>query len=232
MSRRNRIFRWILLTTLGLAFVALFLPFYCEILLAMFFAFALDPLTRRLSEHRVFHRRGWVAITLLGLFFLVATPIVIASYNVYHAIDESAAVGIENSKTFKDFATLRGALVEQANRATRAFRLERRLNIAQLDDKLLAKAGEKIVRLSGLFVAAIPQLVLSIFIFCCALFFFLAESRKIKRVAEGARLMPVDELNRLTKVMCKVCRAILVSSVLVGALQAGIVGFGAVLTTA
>lgn len=227
MSQRTRNFRRILLAVLGIAFIALFLPFHREILLAVFFAFALDPLTRRLSVHKYLRRRGWVAVTLLGLFLTIALPFGLATYNVYRSIGSRDGDGSAGSKTLNELRRMKEVVVTQANRALRSLRLDGEINSRQVDEAIFGKLGPKTVAISGRIASSIPELVLSLFVFTCALYFFLAESRKVKELARGARLLPESELDQLIQVVARSCASILIASVIIGALQASIVAIGA-----
>ncbi|MGZ5279420.1 MAG: AI-2E family transporter, partial [Pseudobdellovibrionaceae bacterium] len=66
----------------------------------------------------------------------------------------------------------------------------------------------------------LPDIVLSLFIFCCASYLFLAEGRKIKFIVTKNQLMPANELDPLITSFQKACYSTLIGSLIVGGVQA------------
>jgi predicted PurR-regulated permease PerM len=95
-----------------------------------------------------------------------------------------------------------------------------------LANQFLTGIGAKIVSFSTSLASQLPDLVLSLFIFCCALYLFLAEGRKIRELLAENQLLPSLELDRLIPSIQTSCYATLVGSILVGGVQGLSVGVG------
>src|SRR5687768_15707274 len=97
---KHRATRLILGTSIAVFFALMFLPFFTPILLAVLFAFALEPSVSRLSR-KTSKRRLPAVLFLVAIFLAVALPIVGVTYRVIKKAKEYAKTGIENVDLFK-----------------------------------------------------------------------------------------------------------------------------------
>ncbi len=225
--------RWTLISVITLAFVTLFLPFFIEILTALIFAFALDPFSRKLSKLEIFRRysiffrrKQWVAITIVLLVLAIVLPITFAVNNVYETVNQAASAGFQNSEFYKDLVKIQGVVAEWANDLIASMNLNRRLDLEAMGANLTNQLGGILMNFSGKFVSSLPQFILSIFVFCCALYFFMAEQKMLKNIFIKTGLIGEAELLRLTNIFQKSCVSTLFVSVVVGCVQAATVALG------
>jgi predicted PurR-regulated permease PerM len=226
---QQKMTRWILLISTGLACLLIFVPFIKEILLAAFFAFALSPLTSQLATRKFFHRRGWVAITLLGLIAAVIIPIFLLSYGIFGLVHDLSSEGFQKSELFGDLMQAKNVLINGANSLLSNFNFPEKLNLDVLANQFFSGVGAKIMAFSTSLAAQLPDVVLSMFIFCCALYLFLAEGRQIRHFISRHQLLPAAELNRLVPSLQKSCSTTLLGSITVGGVQALSVSLGTLL---
>ncbi len=224
---RQKIFRWILIILSGAACLLLFLPFTKEILLASFFAFALAPLTRQLSSQKFFRRRGWVALTLTGLILAIIIPIALLFYNVYGLLQDFTSEGFQKSDFYQDLIQTKDFAIGWVNQILSTLNIREKVDLGAFANQLLHGIGTKVMAFSTSLASQLPDLVLSLFIFCCALYFFLAEGGKIRHALSRYQVLKNDDLNQLVPKLQKACYATLIGSITVGGVQALSVAVGA-----
>jgi predicted PurR-regulated permease PerM len=224
---KPKVFRWILIITAGLACALLFLPFLKELMLAAFFAFALAPLMGRLTKQKLFHRRGWVAVTLIGLILAIILPIGLLFYNVYALIMDMNSEGFQQSDLYADLMQTKNFGIEWANDILSTLNLAEKIDLRSFTNQLFSGIGSKVMAFSTNIAAQLPDVVLSLFIFCCALYLFLAEGKYIRQWLIKSHLLPVRELDQLIPSFQRACYSTLIGSIIVGAVQASSVMLGA-----
>jgi predicted PurR-regulated permease PerM len=229
IDNRQKYFRWVLLTISGLACLILFYPFVIEILTASFFGFALSPITKSLSTKKYFHRKGWVAITLLCLIMAVVIPISLLIYNFFTLINDVSSEGFQSSEFYRDLLNTRDVLIQWANSMLTRFNLKGQFDLGAFTNQIFSGVGGKIMSLSTNFASRLPDVGLSLFIFCCALYLFLAEGRKIRYIFTHNHLLPASELDSLIRILQKSCYVTLMASLFIGALQAFVLALGSLI---
>lgn len=232
MNKRQKAFRWALLIISGFACLLVFFPFLMEILVAAFFAFALSPIMQRLISHKFFGRKGWVAVTILGLVLAIVIPIILMGVSTYNLVTDFSSDNFRNSEFYKDVIRSRLVITEGINSLLDSFNIQKRFSLNSMIDQFLRSTGGKVVAVSGVLASRIPDFVLSLFIFCCALYLFLAEGRKLRFLLSHNQFIPAPDLDRLIKIFQNSCYTTLVASVIVGLIQASIVAVGSALLKA
>ncbi len=232
----NKYLKYSLLGVMTVALLTVLAPFITEILLAAIFAFALDPLTKRLANsQRIpkfffrFKSRQWVAITLVVLTLAVTLPIGFTIYNIYDAIYEAASDGFQNTDFYKDVLHLKVVLIEYGDRILTTLNLRRKFDLVAISNNFTNDLGRKVLAISGDALSSLPALLMAIFVFSCALYFFLAENRRIKAMIVQSGVMGEGELDHLTMIFQKSSRATIVAAIITGFIQALIVALGAVI---
>ena len=232
MVNRQTVFRWTLLIVSGFAVLYIFFPFLMEILLASFFAFALGPLTTKLFSHKIFGRKGWVAITILGLILAIILPIVLLGVSFFNLVSDFSSADFQSSEFFKDIVQARNFVLNSAGDFMETFNIKKRFDITGMTNQFLSSIGSKIMTGSAALASQIPDFVLSLLIFCCALYLFLSEGRKIRFLLTHNRFIPARDTDRLIQIFQNSCYATLVASVIVGFIQALTVTIGSALLKA
>ena len=232
----NKHFKWTLIGLLTLAFIVIFAPFFTEILLAGVFAFALDPIMKKMANSKLikkssfyFKRQQWVAMTLAALTLAITVPIIFAIYSVYSAVNEAAADGFQNSDFVKDILRAKGVFIAYAVEVSENLNLKSPIDFGALTDKYVTEAGKHLLAYSGEALTQLPEILMYIFVFCCALYFFLAEHRSLRSMFIKSRLIAPQELDHLIKIFQSSCSSTLFASFVTGFIQAGIVSLGSAL---
>lgn len=232
----NKHFKCILIGLLTFAFILIFSPFFTEILIAGIFAFALDPVMKKMATSHIvqkysiyFKRKQWVAITLATLTFAFTLPIFFAIYSLYNIINETAADGFQNSDFYKDVMHTKSIVIQYADKLIASLNFKRNFDLVAISDQFINEAGRKVISISGQALTQLPQLLMYIFVFCCALYFFLAEHRSLRSIFIKSRLVSPPEMDHLIKIFQKSCSSTLFASFVTGFIQASIVSLGSAL---
>jgi predicted PurR-regulated permease PerM len=223
---RQLVFRWFLLLASAFGCVVIFLPFTIEILSAIFFAFALAPLTQSLGTTKYFHHRGWVALTLFGFILAVTAPLILLGYSFFKLFNELTSEGFQQSALYQDLVQSKNFAIESLRDLLETFNIPLPENLPEFLNQFLSAVGSKIFQVSGEIAGRLPEYALSLFIFCCALYLFLAEGRRIRLILMRNNLIPPAEIDRLIPIFQKSCYVTLLASLIVGFVQAGIVAVG------
>lgn len=225
--RKQDIFKLcVTILALGLM-IAMFLPFYAETLLGAVFAFAIEPSLGRFLQARHLRWKASVAGILALMFLLVAAPVSMASYRLYFIVSDISKAGFQNTEVFKKLVVLRTAFVHGANELLHTMHLENRVDLAGVSEDALNRLGNFFVQFSTGLVYHVPGAFLSIFVFCLALYFFLAEGRMVKAAFLRMQFLTRGEAEQLIKTVQSSCFNVVVSSIAIGCLAASLVAIGA-----
>lgn len=221
----RKIVRLALTAAVFAAFGLMFLPFWKPLLMAALFGFALVDVVDRFSEKK---RRGLPALAILTAFSLILTlPILFVLLRVARSVTSLRAENLAQTSLYQS--------IEQvvANWQTTIDAVLEKLHVSpeQLPQPLtlLTKAAGWLVDQTTVIVANLPELVLALFAFSVALYYFLTEARTIRKFFIGTRILDRDELDDIIVIVKKCSYRTLVASALIGAIQASVVALGAII---
>lgn len=211
------------------AFVLLFLPFYSELLMAAVFAFAIEPTLGRFLQKRHLKWRQSVAVILIAMFIALAGPITVVFYKTYAYAVEISKAGLQNTPFFQKMVGLKDRLIQVATGLMERFGYGPDVDLAGMGGEGLGRAANAGMAFITGFVSQVPSLLLSVFVFCAALYFFLAEAGPLKRVFNRQKVLSATETSRFIEILQKSCYNTVVSSMVIAAMQATIVTVGALI---
>lgn len=229
---RKRIFKMIVATVFLVAFAVLFFPFYAELLLAAVFAFAMEPALGRWLQPKHLRWRTSVALILVAGFIIIATPLTIVGYKVYASVVQISKSGLQNTEIYKKLYEIKGQFVDMGMRVSSRLGFDNQVDLAGLSEDALAKVTSATLAVVTGMVGNIPQIILSIFIFVAALYFFLAEAATIKHIFNRQNLLSPHETDRFVEVLQRASYSTVVASLIIGVLQSTIVGIGSLIFSA
>ncbi len=226
---RQHYFRFLFSAFFLLAFAMLFLPFYSEILLAGVFALAMEPLMGRWKK--VFHLRWrWlVALVLALLFFIIAFPITLVFYKTYLYFVEISRMGIQNTEFFGHLIGFWDSVVRWLIGRLSVFGFSSEVDILSNSKEWLSALGNAVVRVSTGTIYKIPRVMLSVFVYSAALFFFLSESHELKKTFLRQKLLATSEAEKLIEVLQRSCFSTVITSLVIALVQASIMAIGALI---
>ncbi len=210
--------------SLAIPFVVIFMPFFVPMLIAVFFAFALEPIWNRIGINRQKKKFFPVFLLFFGVLFLLV-PLVVVGVKVTRILQSFTADGTKNSQLFQSFDTLWDKAYVWAADATNLLRLES--DIFPTKDEIISKISPVVVSKTTAFLAGIPTMALSILVFFGVLMVIVPRADKIKNFFMKIKILPEYELEQIITSLQHNCYIVLVSTFFIGLLQAMIVGIGA-----
>ena len=230
MRKRAKIFKISLSTLFWLAFAALFAPFYLELIMAGIFALAMDPFLRRhLRRMRYLRYRTAIALTLTLSVVTLLVPLTVIAYKAYLYVRAISVTGFQNTPIYQKTFALKTQGVELANRLLEKLGMQDRVDLPGFLEDGVGRAVNLSLRVFSSVASEVPNLMLSLFIFIVALYFFLAQSTSLKRIVSRQRVLTHAELDRLLRILQSSSYNTVVSSVLIALLQACLVATGSLL---
>ncbi|MBC7397217.1 MAG: AI-2E family transporter, partial [Bdellovibrionales bacterium] len=160
--------------------VALFSSFLVPICLAGIFSLALEPFISRVVKPHG-NRRASSFGLLVGLYSLIMVPILLISVSFYSELSTIASTGVSKSAYYQFFTESRERFISWTNDLLPKLSLQPSVHGDQLFDRIFDKTYEFLTRVASLFMSGLPSFLLSLFVFSVAIFFFISQSRKIKR---------------------------------------------------
>lgn len=218
----DRLMRFLICAVVFVAFGFMFTPFITPIFVAALFGFALDGIVSKYARQRG-KRRMPTAFILLGFFLMVAIPISTVTYRLVTFSQEVASVKIENTPLFQTTSSLVHKVGEKVDQVLL------KVNAKPMQGKyaeFLPKLGASVLAYLGSIASSAPDLIINLFVFSAALYFFLTESKYIRSTVSSFRILKERELDQLIGVVQKSSYTTLVVSASIGALQALIVSIG------
>lgn len=219
---QQRIIRLLLTGFIFAAFAAMFAPFFTPLLMAALFGFALDRVVSKYAIRKS-KRRFPTALILFLFFLLTSTPLVMVGYRIVGLSQQVASTKLENTPIYQSVSSLVSLVSKKLDHVFTKF------NMNPLDGGLtdyLAKAGTWLLAYVGSLASSAPELILNLFVFSCALYFFLTEAKYIRATFARLRLLQERELDQIIEVIQRSSYSTLVASAAIGALQASIVALG------
>jgi predicted PurR-regulated permease PerM len=207
---------------LCVAFSYQFVPFIVPLILASIFAFAFEP---KIKLIRIKSSKS-IPTALLLLFFVLAVmlPLAFAFYRLTSKVAELAKNGLENSQLFHIFEELKDKAIEFASAyipgITDGF---------QGDAGTLGKMSSKVLAVTAGILGSTPDFVVALVVFLAATYFLIVYSKDVKESAVKLELLHKDKLERVIKAAQAICFGTILTSVVVGAVQALIVSLGALI---
>lgn len=226
---RKTIFSLFLAAVFLGAFTLLFVPFFGEVLLAAVVALAMEPALGRWLQPKHLRWRLSVALILIAMFIAIAAPVSMVAYKGYTAAVEVSKIGIQKTDAFNKVVGAKNALINFGNRISNTIGLGDQVDISGMSEEHLGNfANAALGFLTGT-LGSVPTLLLSVFIFCAALYFFLAEAAVIKRVFYRQNLLEPFKADRFIETLQRASFATVISSVVISIMQGTIVTLGSLI---
>lgn len=229
---RRSIFKFVISALFIGAFALLFVPFYTQIFLAAIFAFAIEPFLGRWLTSRRLRWKTSVALILLGMFVVLALPVSLLAYKAYRYLAQISQSGVHNSELFQKLIAFKSGILNLVNSFFERFGLSQQFDFSSLIDDGLNQAVNFLVGYSTNIASNIPMLLLGVFVFCAALYFFLAEASWVRATFMKQRLLGPGESERLIAVFQRSCYSVIITSVIIAVMQATIVALGSLILEA
>ncbi len=221
----HRIVRIVLTAIIFTLFGLMFVPFFAPLLMAALFAFALDGLVSKWGFKKS-RRRAPTAIILLGFFLLISFPVTVVAFRIFGLARQLSETRMETTSFYLSLEQIVFTIsqyVEKIFQSVNATPPEGGLM------QFLPKAGAFILGYVGNLASSAPELLIQLFVFSAALYFFLTESRFIRSTVSSFKFLSDREVDAILRVIKRSSYTTLVVTAGVGAIQATIVAVGGVI---
>ncbi len=224
LNYRHNVARIAVLCSIVIPFVIIFMPFFVPMLLAMFFAFGLEPIWNKIGSTR--RQKNFFPLYLLAfsVFFLII-PFVFVGVKFVRLLQEFTSQGTKNSQLFQSLNTVWDKAFTSIHDVLHAVNLDP--DILPNKDEIIAKISPVVVEKTTAFLSGIPDLGLALAVFFGMLIVFVSRASQIRNFFLKIKILPQEELDEIIDCLKKNCYMTLISTFLIGMLQAFIVATGA-----
>lgn len=222
-EKLQKILRLSLLAFLIIVFIFIFLPFTVPILLAGFVALGSEPIIRKIQFKSKKRKLFSIGLTLL-MFIIFVVPLVFFVLRIATDMKTMTSETMQNSQFLQAFFGLWEKIQSSISATMAEMGLD--MHVFPGKDELISKVSPVFLNKATLFLAALPDLALSLFVFFCMLFVFIINADSLKKFLMKAEILPSEEIDFIIKTLQSNCCMILISTVLIGALHALIVATG------
>lgn len=219
-EQKHKIFRTFFVTLIFALFSLMFWPFFTSLLLAALFAFALQDIVSKLESKKI-NRKMASLILLSGLLLFIALPLVVVILKLAAKINEYSAIGFKNTELYSWTLQIVHQLTDYIINTAQSFNFD--LSSLPKPIDLLNDYSGSIGSIATSFLTSLPRIALNLVVFICALFYFLYESSKIKKLFINFDVLSEVEINQIIDVIKKSSFLTLVASVSIAFLQASII---------
>lgn len=227
MKKLQMATRIILLLAFSIPFIVIFVPFTKAILMAVFFAFAVDPLLKKIGS-RTKTKKYFATGLLLFMFVFMFIPSLIFIVRIVNALKAVSAESMQDSQFFKALFDLWEGAQNYGLKLVENFGLDA-TNFIPNKEELFSKVSPFFIENIKLFLSSLPDFGLSLFVFCSMLVLFTTRAGMIKKAFIDSHILPAEEINHIIRSLKSNCYLIAVSILIIGALQAFIVAVGSLI---
>ena len=222
-KNQSHVFLWIMIVFLIAIFSYINLPFFYPILLAGIFALGLQDLVMKMTR-RFGHRTLTITLTLIAGLGLLFVPLFLAAYRV--GIYLSKPQEIERDQIMKQIGVLKTFALNTVQKVSDMTGLDLANPARQMMETGLHKVGEGALAYSTDFITQLPAFAIASLTFFLLLMVMMLKAHKIRAIV--VRYSPLSrELTEQFIVIAKdSCSITLFSTVVIGIIQAFVVGLG------
>lgn len=224
LQLRHNIIRLLIIAILGIPTVLMFYPFIVPLLLAVFFAFGLEPIWDRIGSTRR-QKKFFPLYLLVFCFFFFIVPFVFVAIKLVRLLQNLSTEGAKNSQFFQSISGLWDKLISSVTYYLDGFHLGQDLLPTQ--DEIVSKVSPMVVAKTTALLSSIPEYALALTVFLGTLILLVSRTKQIKSFFIQIDVLPEAEMDSIITSMKRNCYKVLISTFLIGMLQAMIVATGA-----
>jgi predicted PurR-regulated permease PerM len=222
-KNQSHVFLWIMIVLLIALFSYINLPFFYPILLAGIFALGLQDLVVKMTR-RLGHRVLTITMTLiigLGLLFI---PLFLAAYRM--GIYLSKPQEIERDQIVKQISVLKTFALNTVQKISDVSGLDLLTPAREMLDTGLHRVGESALAYSTDFITQLPAFAIASLTFFLLLMIMLLKSYKIRAMVISYSPLSKELTEKFIVISKDSCSITLFSTVVIGIIQAFVVGIG------
>ncbi len=206
-----------------ICFGFMFFPFWKPILMAALFGFALVDVVNRYSSKK--NREIPTIIILVGFCLALILPLLFIILKITRSISSFDKDTFTQTSIYRSVESLTYKLQHQLDVVFKSLDISPSETPKPL--ALLSSALNWLMAQTTTIAGNVPELILSLFVFSIALYYFLTEARSIRLSFMRMQILEREELDEIITIIKKSSYRTLIVSAVIGTLQGAIVAFGA-----
>ncbi len=226
-QKQSLFFLWFLIIAMVAAFVFINWPFLTPLILAGIFALGLHDLVSRLARRTRAPRSLTIVLTLLSGIFVFWVAIWLAGYRAFTHIVKPEAV--EKNRVVEQFHTLKNFALHNIQELSDWTGFDLANPAREFIETTFRRAGEIALKFSSDFVSQLPIFLLGSFVFVLLLLGMMLKAEKIRDFVMRYSPLASDLTNSLIDIAKNSCKITLFSTLVVGLVQASIIGLGSLI---
>lgn len=224
---KKHLVSWFLILILTSAFVFINWPFLIPLVMAGIFALGLNDLVFKISTKRRISHKIVVSLTVLTGLALFWIPLALATYRVVSYIEKKEATEVDH--TLNQISGLKELTLRGVQTISDWIGVDIAGPARGILENVLKKTGEIIFNYSSQFLTQLPTIVLGSFVFVITLFVLLLKANDIKKLVLKYSPIEPRSTEPLIDIFKKSCSVTLVSTLVVGLIQAVLIGIGSLI---
>lgn len=228
-TEKEKAFRILVLAAATFGTLYVMSPFLAVILLAAVIAFALDPFVEKFKVSNWYRMLGGVYFLMTMLFLSITIPFLTVFYKLYSMFLQLDLAGEGRKNLMAMVNQNKSVFTKTLNDFLAPFGMRKSINIDSMIGDAVQQAVNYVITGATYAVTQIPDILFTFAVFMVALFFFVHQSARIKRVCLSSELLSRADTRRVIVVLKETSYSAVFSSILTGILQALIVASGGAL---
>ncbi|MEK2645638.1 AI-2E family transporter [Bdellovibrio sp. BCCA] len=227
LRSKSTLVRWALLVVLIAAFLFINWPFLGPLVLAGIFALGLNDFINTISRKTKLSRNSSIALTVLAGFAIFWIPITLAIYRI--VVHISQPQGIETDRIVSQIHNLKEFVLEYLKKISDWTGTDVAGPARGMMENTMQKTGEMIFNYSSQFLGQLPAIFLASFVFTIVLIVLLVKSSDVRELIMKYSPFNSEATDNLVEVFKSSCSVTLFSTLVIGLIQASIIGIGSLI---
>lgn len=227
LKSQSAFFRWLVLGILCAAFIFINWPFLMPLILGCIFALGLEDFITKLSLRTKMSRLKCIVITLLAGLAIFWIPISLAIYRVIMHVSQPQA--IEKDRILEQVHSLKEFILRLLQKVTDMTGTDVVDPARNMMENVLQKTGELLFNFSSQILGQLPAILLASFVFTIVLLALLLKSTEAKTLLMKFTPFKQETTEALVKICKNSCSVTLFSTLVIGLIQACIIGLGSLI---
>lgn len=220
---QSRVFLWFMILLLLGSFIFINVPFFYPILLAGIFALGLQDMITKITR-RVGHRTLTIIATLMAGLGLLFIPLFLAAYRIGAYL--SKPQDLERDQIVKQANVLKGFALNTVQKVSDMTGVDLLNPAREMLETGVHKVGESALAYSTAFITQLPAFAIASLTFFLLLMVMLLKAGSLRAFVLRYSPLSQDVTDKFIGISKNSCEITLFSTVVIGIIQAFVVGIG------
>ncbi len=223
MLSQFRDYKKILAFIVYIIFALLFWPFKVPLLFAVLFAFALNPILKKVKIRfpQINRDRTLVAGTLISILAVFCAPLFILILSSLDQIKKVQTGSLDQLPIYQQLETV----LKATNTWVQSISAQFGVDLASYVDlnAIFSKVSQVVLPVMTSLITQLPAVIFNFIIFIVSLYMLLTKTEFFNKWFLKLNLFTEHQINQLSDLVQRICHLVLVSAVMVAAVQAFVI---------